>query len=92
MSIVLQSLLVADVAKGIAQSDLLDECADVVSGDVVHEQLPADLLSNTPRSYPSASRIPTLLQLGLGLDDLAPLYLRDADAKLPNLPPNPIGH
>ncbi len=61
-----------------------------VSGSSAHHCLPPDMLSDVPEAFPTAARIARLLQLGLERSDLSPLYLRDADAKLPNLPPNPI--
>lgn len=62
-----------------------------VAGDAACGVLPAAWLP--PRdeaAHPEARQLAQLCARGIHQSDVTPLYLRDADAKLPDLPPNPM--
>ncbi len=70
---------------------LLDGRTCLIAGQAARQLLPSTwMLGDESADHPEARRVAELAELGLSSTELAPLYLRDADAKLPDLPPNPI--
>ena len=62
-----------------------------IVGEAARRYLPPEWTTeDASTDFPEARRVAQLVSLGFGSTTLAPLYLRDADAKLPDLPPNPM--
>lgn len=71
--------------------ELVGETRRIRIGGDASGLAPVATRSSAPRSaWPHASCAAALADSPLASDSLAPLYLRSADAKLPQLPPNPL--
>ncbi len=71
--------------------ELFAERSCCIVGEAARALLPAAWTTkDRSTDHPEARRVAVLAALGLGSSELAPLYLRDADAKLPQLPDNPL--
>lgn len=79
----------ASAAQHIA--DFVGQSRRILVGGDASELLPQPLRGSAPRAaWPHASCAAALADSPLASESLAPLYLRSADAKLPQLPPNPL--
>lgn len=73
-------------------AELLGDRPCCVAGEAALGVLPeAWLPPGGQAAYPEARHLAALCTVAGHGTEVTPLYLRDADAKLPNLPPNPIG-
>lgn len=70
---------------------LLDGRRASIAGEAARGVLPEGWLPPEPEcDFPRAAHLVSLLHAGFASAEMMPFYLRDADAKLPDLPPSPL--